>query len=112
MQRTWQKTRSTAGIRRMLGCIWDARGACPCRDGSWRRFEGDPGAALPPGAGAVMRSGRDSGGLSAPVLVEREAVDHEGVAEQVVLLAFVALAVGASEPEAVVNRHLDGVESR
>jgi len=31
----------------MLGCIWDARGAGPCREGTWRGFEADLGALAP-----------------------------------------------------------------
>ncbi len=37
-----------------------------------------------------------------------EAVDHEGVAEQVEVLALVAEAVGAAEPKAVVESAVDG----
>jgi hypothetical protein len=37
------------------------------------------------------------------VSVERDAVDHKGVAEQVDVLASVAEAVGSAEPEAVVE---------
>ena len=41
--------------------------------------------------------------------VEREAVDHEGVAEQVEELAFVSHAVGAAEPEGVVEVAVDAL---
>jgi hypothetical protein len=44
--------------------------------------------------------------VSSSVAVEREAVDHEGVAEQVEELAFVSHAVGAAEPEGVVEVRL------
>jgi hypothetical protein len=39
--------------------------------------------------------------LASSVTVEGEAVDHEGVAEEVEVLAGMAAAVGASEPEGV-----------
>jgi hypothetical protein len=42
------------------------------------------------------------------VSVEGEAVDHEGVAEEVEVLAGVADAVGASEPEGVFEVAVDG----
>jgi hypothetical protein len=43
------------------------------------------------------------------VEVEREAVDHEGVAEEVEVLAGVADAVGASEPHGVVEVAVDAL---
>jgi hypothetical protein len=48
------------------------------------------------------------------VAVECQSVDHEGVAEQVEVLAGVADAVGASDPEGVVDAAVDalGVERR
>jgi hypothetical protein len=42
------------------------------------------------------------------VAVERETVDHEGVAEEVEVLAGAADAVGASEPEGVFEVAVDG----
>ena len=48
-------------------------------------------------------------GVSSPVAVEREAVDHEGVAQEVEELALVADAVGSAEPEGVVEVAVDGL---
>jgi tagatose-1,6-bisphosphate aldolase non-catalytic subunit AgaZ/GatZ len=45
---------------------------------------------------------------SASVAVEGEAVDHDGVAEEVERLAVVAEAVCAAEPEGVVEVAVDG----
>jgi hypothetical protein len=47
-------------------------------------------------------------GVASPVAVEGEGVDHEGVAEEVEVLAGVAEAVGASDPEGVVDAAVDG----
>ena len=52
---------------------------------------------------------RRRAGLSSPVLVEREAVDHQCIPEQVQELTFVAEAVGAAEPEAVVEVTVDAL---
>jgi hypothetical protein len=43
------------------------------------------------------------------VAVQRESVDHEGVAQRVEVLAGVADAVGASDPEAVVDAAVEGL---
>ena len=68
---------------------------------------GVPGASKPPGhcADAVF-SGceRDA---AASVTVQGERVDHERVAEKVQGLAVVADAVGAAEPEGVVEVAVD-----
>ena len=57
--------------------------------------------------GCLSGSGGELGAASL-VAVEGEAVDHEGVAEEVEVLAGVADAVGASEPEGVVEVAVDG----
>jgi hypothetical protein len=61
---------------------------------SWRRVEA---ARLVNASGEW--SGSERGWESPSVAVEREPVHHQGVAEQVQMLAVVADAVGASEPE-------------
>jgi hypothetical protein len=47
-------------------------------------------------------------GAASLVAVEGEAVDHEGLAEEAEVLAGVADAVGASEPEGVFEVAVDG----
>ena len=54
-------------------------------------------------------SGCERGGVSPSVAVEREPVDHEGVAQEVEVLAVVADAVGSAEPECVVEVAVDGL---
>ena len=91
--RNMAETRWCLGLRRWLGCIWDARGARPCRDGSWRGLEAGPNVQPPLGsAGDAADQALRGGGLSSSVPVQCEAVDHQRVAEQVELLACVALA--------------------
>ena len=79
------------------------------RDGSWLRGCAGSGASKRSRDRRWAGSGGEGGGLSSPVVVEREAVDHEGVAEQVHELAFVAEAVGAAEPEGVVEGAVDAL---
>jgi len=47
--------------------------------------------------------------VSSSVAVEREAVDHEGVAHEVEELTLVSHAVGAAEPEGVVEVAVDAL---
>ena len=54
-----------------------------------------------------MGLGGESVGFS--VTVEGESVDHEGVAEEVEVLAGVADAVGSSDPEGVFEVAVDGL---
>src|SRR5439155_11454911 len=57
---------------------------------------------------ARLLSGGELVRLRSSVSVEGEAVDHEGVAEEVEVLAGVADAVGAPDPEGVFEVAVDG----
>src|SRR5947208_5846283 len=67
------------------------------------------GAARPGRFGSGGGAGGEGAGVSSPVTVECEAVDHEGVAEQVEQLAFVPDAVGAAQPEGVIQVAVDAL---
>ena len=91
MCKTWEKTCCGASIivRNLdfsrwggpLGCPRGAAGVLvPVRPGSGR-------ASAASGGGEVGGSGRRGEALALPVLVERQRVDHEGVAKQIRELA-------------------------
>src|SRR5438046_2406158 len=67
------------------------------------------GAPKPGMFGSGGGSGGEGAGVSSPVAVERQAVDHEGVAQQVEQLTFVADAVGAAQPEGVIQVAVDAL---
>src|SRR5438874_12822285 len=106
MEKRWQKTRGRVVI------------GASRRGGEWRvrspRARGGHGpcvrARRSPGRfGSGSGSGGEGAGVSSPVTVECEAVDHEGVALQVEQLARVADAVGAAEPEGVIQVAVDAL---
>src|SRR3989442_36807 len=70
--------------------------------GAWVRI----GSPLDPGRRPSSSQRR---GLAPMMLIQGERVDHEGVAEQVHVLAGMAHAVGSPEVEAVLQPPVDGL---
>ena len=104
MENTWEKTRPI--LRRPAGRRSITGGFVGC-DTGFRRGLGfvtrrDRCASASAGA---LRG--DLVGCSVLVAVEGESVDHEGVAEEIEVLAGMAEAVGASEPEGVDEVSVD-----
>ena len=106
MEKRWQKTRGRVAIGRFAV---GERAAIGLGEASKTpdRVCGRAGAASR--SGTVAGSGGEGGGVSSPVAVQGEAVDHERVAEQVEELAVVADGVGAAEPEGVVEVAVDAL---
>src|SRR3954468_19514443 len=105
MQKTWQKTCRTARITVLQGSGWPPE---PLVSASLSVSDIAVARRSRPARRSVGSGGED-GGWSLPVVVERETVDHERVAEQVHELAFVAETVGPAEPEGVVEVPVDAL---
>src|SRR5664279_6323482 len=104
MVKTWDKTYASVGGRP----VSRPADAFPR---SWRRprpSEGTPKWRSALGSSSRWPSGGE-GWSALRVPVQRDAVDHERVAEKVDVLAGVADAVGPAEPEAVVETAVDAL---
>src|SRR5437867_2077620 len=98
MLKTWEKTccRASIIVPNLDFSRWTGPSGRLLRAGDalragWPASEHAPAAS---GGGKVGGSGRRGEALPLPVLVERQRVDHDGVTEQVQMLAGMPDAVG------------------